>query len=124
MYLDLVIGEFRANVSISFGQMFSKIGKCFKRKKKADTYVESVMPETSADTYEEELINFYDVKGIERINDKAREFSSDLKRDSNGLYDVPPNMNTELDDFMSDVEIIDDSYEKAMEGQLKRVRGY
>lgn len=122
MYLDFVMGEVRINLTITFGNLFSN----FKRKKKAtfgeeiaDTYAD-----TSADTYIEEEINFYDVKKVNEIQKQADKFSKELKLDSNGLYDVPPDYKNELEEFMSDVEIIDDAYESAMQSKLERVRGY
>ena len=117
MYLDLVIGEFKLNITLTFGNLFER----FKRKKNADTYE---MPDTSAETYEEEIINFYDVNKVNKIQAQAEKFSSELELDSNGLYDIPPGYKNELEDFMSDVEIIDDAYENAMQDKLERVRGY
>ncbi len=123
MYLDFVMGEVRINLTISFGNLFER----FKRKKKADTYeatIADTYADTSAEIYEEEEINFYDVKKVNEIQKQADKFSNELKLDSNGLYDVPPNYKNELEEFMSDVEIIDDAYENAMQSKLERVRGY
>ena len=115
MYLDLVIGEFKLNITLTCGNLFKR----FKRKKSADTYAD-----TSAETYEEEIINFYDVNKVNKIQAQADKFSSELELDSNGLYDIPPDYKNELEEFMSDVEIIDDAYENAMQDKLERVRGY
>lgn len=123
MYLDLVIGEFKLNITLTFGNLF----KCFKRKKSADTYeatIADTYADTSAETYEEEIINFYDVNKVNKIQAQADKFSSELELDSNGLYDIPPDYKNELEEFMSDVEIIDDAYENAMQDKLERVRGY
>lgn len=119
MYLDLVIGEFKLNITLTCGNLFKR----FKRKKSADTY-EATIADTSAETYEEEIINFYDVNKVNKIQAQADKFSSELELDSNGLYDIPPDYKNELEEFMSDVEIIDDAYENAMQDKLERVRGY
>ena len=123
MYLDLVIGEFKLNISLTCGNLFKR----FKRKKSADTYeatIADTYADTSAETYEEEIINFYDVNKVNKIQAQADKFSSELELDSNGLYDIPPDYKNELEEFMSDVEIIDDAYENAMQDKLERVRGY
>lgn len=123
MYLDLVIGEFKLNITLTCGNLFKR----FKRKKSADTYeatIADTYAETSAETYEEEIINFYDVNKVNKIQAQADKFSSELELDSNGLYDIPPDYKNELEEFMSDVEIIDDAYENAMQDKLERVRGY
>lgn len=123
MYLDLVIGEFKLNITLTCGNLFKR----FKRKKNADTYeatIADTYAETSAETYEEEIINFYDVNKVNKIQAQADKFSSELELDSNGLYDIPPDYKNELEEFMSDVEIIDDAYENAMQDKLERVRGY
>ena len=123
MYLDLVIGEFKLNITLTCGNLFER----FKRKKNADTYeatIADTYAETSAETYEEEIINFYDVNKVNKIQAQADKFSSELELDSNGLYDIPPDYKNELEEFMSDVEIIDDAYENAMQDKLERVRGY
>ena len=123
MYLDLVIGEFKLNITHTFGNLFKR----FKRKKSADTYeatIADTYADTSAETYEEEIINFYDVNKVNKIQAQADKFSSELELDSNGLYDIPPDYKNELEEFMSDVEIIDDAYENAMQDKLERVRGY
>ena len=123
MYLDLVIGEFKLNITLTCGNLFER----FKRKKSADIYeatIADTYADTSAETYEEEIINFYDVKKVNKIQAQADKFSSELKLDSNGLYDIPPDYKNELEEFMSDVEIIDDAYENAMQDKLERVRGY
>lgn len=123
MYLDLVIGEFKLNVTLTCGNLFKR----FKRKKSADTYeatIADTYADTSAETYEEEIINFYDVNKVNKIQAQADKFSSELELDSNGLYDIPPDYKNELEEFMSDVEIIDDAYENAMQDKLERVRGY
>lgn len=123
MYLDLVIGEFKLNITLTFGNLFER----FKRKKSADTYettIADTYADTSAETYEEEIINFYDVNKVNKIQAQADKFSSELELDSNGLYDIPPDYKNELEEFMSDVEIIDDAYENAMQDKLERVRGY
>lgn len=123
MYLDLVIGEFKLNITLTCGNLFKR----FKRKKSADTYEAAnadASIETSAETYEEEIINFYDVNKVNKIQAQADKFSSELELDSNGLYDIPPDYKNELEEFMSDVEIIDDAYENAMQDKLERVRGY
>lgn len=123
MYLDLVIGEFKLNITLTCGNLFKR----FKRKKNADTYeatIADTYADTSAETYEEEIINFYDVNKVNKIQAQADKFSSELELDSNGLYDIPPDYKNELEEFMSDVEIIDDAYENAMQDKLERVRGY
>lgn len=123
MYLDLVIGEFKLNITLTCGNLFKR----FKRKKSADTYdatIADTYADTSAETYEEEIINFYDVNKVNKIQAQADKFSSELELDSNGLYDIPPDYKNELEEFMSDVEIIDDAYENAMQDKLERVRGY
>ena len=123
MYLDLVIGELKLNITLTFGNLFKR----FKRKKSADTYeatIADTYADTSAETYEEEIINFYDVNKVNKIQAQADKFSSELELDSNGLYDIPPDYKNELEEFMSDVEIIDDAYENAMQDKLERVRGY
>jgi hypothetical protein len=127
MYLDLVIGEFKLNITLTCGNLFKR----FKRKKSADTYEATIADtyadtyaDTSAETYEEEIINFYDVNKVNKIQAQADKFSSELELDSNGLYDIPPDYKNELEEFMSDVEIIDDAYENAMQDKLERVRGY
>ena len=123
MYLDLVIGELKLNITLTFGNLF----KHFKRKKSADTYeatIADTYADTSAETYEEEIINFYDVNKVNKIQAQADKFSSELELDSNGLYDIPPDYKNELEEFMSDVEVIDDAYENAMQDKLERVRGY
>lgn len=123
MYLDLVIGEFKLNITLTCGNLFER----FKRKKSADTYdttIADTYADTSAETYEEEIINFYDVKKVNKIQAQADKFSSELELDSSGLYDIPPDYKNELEEFMSDVEIIDDAYENAMQDKLERVRGY
>ena len=105
MYLDLVIGEFKLNITLTCGNLFKR----FKRKKSADTYeatIADAYADTSAETYEEEIINFYDVKKVNKIQAQADKFSN------------------ELEEFMSDVEVIDDAYENAMQDKLERVRGY
>ena len=61
---------------------------------------------------------------VNKIQAQADKFSSELGLDSNGLYDIPPDYKNELEEFMSDVEIIDDAYENAMQDKLERVRGY
>ena len=123
MYLDLVIGELKLNITLTFGNLFKR----FKRKKSADTYEDTnadAYADTSAETYEEEIINFYDVNKVNKIQAQADKFSSELELDSNGLYDIPPDYKNELEEFMSDVEVIDDAYENAMQDKLERVRGY
>ena len=123
MYLDLVIGEFKLNITLTCGNLFKR----FKRKKSADIYeatIADTYADTSAETYEEEIINFYDVNKVNKIQAQADKFSSELELDSNGLYDIPPDYKNELEEFMSDVEIIDDAYENAMQDKLERVRGY
>ena len=123
MYLDLVIGEFKLNITLTCGNLFKR----FKRKKSADIYeatIAETYADTSAETYEEEIINFYDVNKVNKIQAQADKFSSELELDSNGLYDIPPDYKNELEEFMSDVEIIDDAYENAMQDKLERVRGY
>lgn len=123
MYLDLVIGEFKLNITLTCGNLFER----FKRKKSADIYeatIADTYADTSAETYEEEIINFYDVNKVNKIQAQADKFSSELELDSNGLYDIPPDYKNELEEFMSDVEIIDDAYENAMQDKLERVRGY
>lgn len=123
MYLDLVIGEFKLNITLTCGNLFKR----FKRKKSSDTYeatIADTYADTSAETYEEEIINFYDVNKVNKIQAQADKFSSELELDSNGLYDIPPDYKNELEEFMSDVEIIDDAYENAMQDKLERVRGY
>ena len=123
MYLDLVIGEFKLNITLTCGNLFKR----FKRKKSVDTYeatIADTYADTSAETYEEEIINFYDVNKVNKIQAQADKFSSELELDSNGLYDIPPDYKNELEEFMSDVEIIDDAYENAMQDKLERVRGY
>lgn len=123
MYLDLVIGEFKLNITLTCGNLFKR----FKRKKSADTYdatIADTYADTSAETYEEEIINFYDVNKVNKIQAQADKFSSELELDSNGLYDIPPDYKNELEEFMSDVEVIDDAYENAMQDKLERVRGY
>ena len=123
MYLDLVIGEFKLNITLTCGNLFER----FNRKKSANTYdatIADTYADTSAETYEEEIINFYDVKKVNKIQAQADKFSSELELDSNGLYDIPPDYKNELEEFMSDVEIIDDAYENAMQDKLERVRGY
>ena len=123
MYLDLVIGEFKLNITLTCGNLFKR----FKCKKSADTYeatIADTYADTSAETYEEEIINFYDAKKVNKIQAQADKFSSELELDSNGLYDIPPDYKNELEEFMSDVEIIDDAYENAMQDKLERVRGY
>ena len=123
MYLDLVIGEFKLKITLTCGNLFKR----FKRKKSADTYdatIADTYADTSAETYEEEIINFYDVNKVNKIQAQADKFSSELELDSNGLYDIPPDYKNELEEFMSDVEIIDDAYENAMQDKLERVRGY
>jgi hypothetical protein len=123
VYLDLVIGEFKLNITLTCGNLFKR----FKRKKSADTYeatIADTYADTSAETYEEEIINFYDVNKVNKIQAQADKFSSELELDSNGLYDIPPDYKNELEEFMSDVEIIDDAYENAMQDKLERVRGY
>jgi hypothetical protein len=123
VYLDLVIGEFKLNITLTCGNLFKR----FKRKKSADTYeatIADTYADTSAETYEEEIINFYDVNKVNKIQAQADKFSSELELDSNGLYDIPPDYKNELEEFMSDVEVIDDAYENAMQDKLERVRGY
>lgn len=78
--------------------------------------------EEFAEAYEEQAKDYYDSQNIRSINDNVERFSNELKVDANGLYDVPPESITEVDEFMEDVEIIDDEYEKEMEAKLKRVR--
>jgi hypothetical protein len=123
VYLDLVIGEFKLNITLTCGNLFKR----FKRKKSADIYeatIADTYADTSAETYEEEIINFYDVNKVNKIQAQADKFSSELELDSNGLYDIPPDYKNELEEFMSDVEVIDDAYENAMQDKLERVRGY
>lgn len=125
MYLDFTFGEFRLNLSITFGSMFSKM---FKKRKK-NKYYEGAT--TSADTNETNEDAFADdynkyISDLQKnINTNVAKFEKELQAsaDINGLYDIPSGYKNELENFTSDVEIIDDEYEKEQLEMVKRIRG-
>lgn len=96
-----------------------KYSGCGKAEKECDTsaeYTEEYSDETSE--YEQYLKNM-----TQPIDNMVKRFEQDLKVDKDGLYDIPPNHKTEIEENFSDVEIIDDAYEKELEQQFNRVRG-
>lgn len=127
MKIEVILGElfcFELRTDI-FGCIKRAVKTVFKCKECGEPVIKSDYDgiEEFAEAYEEQAKEYYDSQNIRAINDNVERFTNDLKVDADGLYDVPPQSMTEVEEFMEDVEIIDDAFEKAMETKLKSVRG-